>query len=562
MRTNTRSLAVATAIATAASLSLTPAAGAAPHHAASVHAGPSSGLVLDVTGGQPPATNDFNPLVPTSTLVGWTAVGYIYEPLLQYDMLKPGTVYPWLATSATWSNGDKTLTFHLRHGVTWSDGVPFTSKDVVFTFDLLKRYPSLNSNGITFTSVKAEGPYTVVMNFAKPSFVQEPNIAWSTWILPEHIWANVKNPETFQNPDPIGTGPFKIASVSPDYLTLTKNPDYWQKGEPKVSEIRLVGADSGTTMDLYIDEGQLDWGGAFVQDIQKVFVARDPSTNHYWFPNLQITSLVTNVLHWPLSDVTVRKAISLAINRPLISKEGEEDYQPPVHTETGLILPNDSSYLLAKYKDDNYVYDPAEAKRLLEADGFKMGKNGYFQKDGKTLAFTIVEPSGFTDYVTDDQIMISELKKVGMDVSFDGVSQNAWTADLESGSFDASLDWSGLGVTPYYLYDSILDYGISAPLGKTAYGDYERWDNPQTQAYLTEYKNSSTQAQRYQAIAGLEGVMVNDLPVVPVFYTANWGEWRTDKFVGWPTPQNPYAPISPEDPQSAEVVVLHLQPAH
>jgi peptide/nickel transport system substrate-binding protein len=54
------------------------------------------------------------------------------------------------------------------------------------------------------------------MDFAKPSFVQEPNIAWSTWILPEHIWANVKNPETFQNPKPVGTGPFEVQSISPD----------------------------------------------------------------------------------------------------------------------------------------------------------------------------------------------------------------------------------------------------------------------------------------------------------------------------------------------------------
>jgi peptide/nickel transport system substrate-binding protein len=188
-----------------------------------------------------------------------------------------------------------------------------------------------------------------------------------------------------------------------------------------------------------------------------------------------------------------------------------------------------------------------------------MGSNGYFKKGGKTLAFTIVEP--FTDYVTDDQIMISELKRIGMDVSFDGVSSNAWTADLESGSFEASLDWSGLGVTPYYLYDSILDYGISAPLGKTASGDYERWDNGATQAFLTEYKDSTNQTQRFQAILGLEGIMVKDLPVVPAFYAANWGEWRTDKFVGWPTPKDPYAPISPDDPQSSEVVVLHLRPA-
>lgn len=521
----------------------------------------SSALTLDVTGGQPPATRDFNPFVPTSTIVGWSAVGYVYEPLLQFDDLKPGTVYPWLATKATWSNDYKTITFQLRKGVKWSDGVPFTSADVVYTFETMKKYPQLDYNGTQFNTIKAEGPYTVVMTFAKPSYTQEPTFAGATYIVPAHIWSKVKDPVSFENPDPVGTGPFEIQSVTPDYLYLSKNPNYWQKGKPIVQAIRLVGADSGTTMDLYIDKGLLDWGGAFVQDIQKVFVARDPKYNHYWFPHLQITALFTNLKTWPLSDLAVRKAISLAINRPLISKEGEENYQPAVKTETGLILPYYKNYLPKQYANDNYKYDPAAAKKLLEADGFKMGKNGYFQKDGKTLGFTIIEPSGYTDYVADDEIMVNELKQAGMDVSFQGLSQNAWNADLADGDFQASMKWSGLGTTPFYSLQSFLDYTLSAPIGKVASYDYERWDNAKTQSYITQYETAPSAVGRLKAIIGLEGIMMNDLPVIPIFYTANWGEYRTNKFVGWPTPSNPYEPISPDNPNSAEVVVLHLRPA-
>src|SRR5580704_3225541 len=95
-----------------------------------------------------PLTDNFNPLVPTSTLDVYGSWSMIYEPLVQYDPQRPGVTYPWLATKWSWSNNDQTLTFTLRSGVTWSDGKPFTSADVVYTFELLKRDSAVNATGI------------------------------------------------------------------------------------------------------------------------------------------------------------------------------------------------------------------------------------------------------------------------------------------------------------------------------------------------------------------------------------------------------------------------------
>ncbi len=105
----------------------------------------SSGTTLTVNNNEgEPLTANFNPLDPTSTLDVYGSWSMIYEPLVQYDPQRPGVTYPWLATSWSWSNGDKSLSFTLRKNVTWSDGKPFTSADVVYTFNLMKKVSVLS----------------------------------------------------------------------------------------------------------------------------------------------------------------------------------------------------------------------------------------------------------------------------------------------------------------------------------------------------------------------------------------------------------------------------------
>jgi peptide/nickel transport system substrate-binding protein len=514
--------------------------------------------VVGNTGG--PQPKDFNPYLPTSGINAlWGAAGMIYEPLAQQNSVKPSQNYPWLAKSWVWSNGNKTLTFHLRPGVKWSDGKPFTSADVAFTFNMLQKNPQINTGGINFSTVSAPDPMTVVMKFAKPSFTQFYYIAEAAYIVPKHIWASVSNPATYQNLKPVGTGPFELSSFQPSAMLLTRNPNYWQPGLPKIYGLRYVQYSSNTTAVEAQENGQVDWAGGPIPDGQKLYVDKAPQYNHFWYPANGIVSILPNQSVWPLNMVAVRKAISLAIDRQQISKVGENGYEPPVTSATGLLLPNYAAELDPKYADAKTTQNVAAAKKSLTDAGFKMGSDGVMALGGREIKLTLGDPSGFADYMTDDQVIASELKAIGIKVTVQGLSTNGWESDIATGHFDMTLCWSASGDI-YYILDSILDYKLSAPIGKSASGgDYERWNDPLTQSLFRQYQDSPTEAGRQKALSGLEGVMVNQVPVIPVVGASDWGSYSTRHATGFPSPSNPYDAATAGTP-NGEVVALHLVP--
>src|SRR5580698_10552786 len=119
-------------------------------------------------------TQAFNPFVPTQQAYGMGATGLIYEPLIQFDLASPTVQYPWLATSYAWSNGDKTITFTIRQGVKWNNGTALTPADVAFTFNLVKNNASINSGGLTISSVSTSGN-TVTLNFPTSQYTNLEN---------------------------------------------------------------------------------------------------------------------------------------------------------------------------------------------------------------------------------------------------------------------------------------------------------------------------------------------------------------------------------------------------
>ncbi len=135
--------------------------------------------------------------------------GEVYEELVFVDNLESGKTTPWLASAYAWSNDTKTLTFTVRAGVKWSDGVPFTANDVLFTFNLLKKNPALDLNSIwsVLSSVSLKGTNQVVFQFKKAATPYFYYIADQTPIVPEHIWSKISNPVTYLDATPIGTGP-------------------------------------------------------------------------------------------------------------------------------------------------------------------------------------------------------------------------------------------------------------------------------------------------------------------------------------------------------------------
>lgn len=518
--------------------------------------GSSAQNALTVSGNTPgPIPQSFNPFSLTSGGQLIDAEPMIYEGLLQFDDLKPGTVYPWLAASYRYSNDNKTLTFTIRKGVTWSDGKPFTSADVVFTFDVLKKYPQLNINSVNFRTVRAEGPDTVVFTFAAPDYTQLNDIG-NTYIVPEHIWSSV-NPVKFADANPVGTGPYVVRKFSPQELTLTRNPHYWN-GTPPVPQLNYPAYDTASSSNLALSQGTVNWAGNYIPDIKKTYISADPTYRHYWFAPLGLVSLIPNLTVYPLNNVDVRKAISDAIDRSVISTEGESGYEAPVTSPTGLVLPDDQSLLAPQYASLRYGNSVTQAKKLLQAAGLTMGSGGYFTgKNGKPISFTIMDPSSYSDYITDAQIIVAELKAIGLQATVSGVSVSAWTSDMASGNFQLTILYSNDGPSPYYTYQGYLDDSLTAPVGKPATGDYGRWRDPATERYLAEYKQGLTTAQRNAGIQGLEGIMADDEPVIPLVYSAVWFQYDDQYWTGWPTPSDPYSLGEPAGAE-AELVVLHV----
>jgi peptide/nickel transport system substrate-binding protein len=150
--------------------------------------------------------------------------GVVYEELVFVNGLKSGKATNWLASNYKWSNGNKTLTFTIRSGVKWTDGKPFSADDVIFTYDLLKKFPALdlNADWAVLKSVTKQGN-KIVFKFKTSAVPYFYYIAAQTPIVAKHIWSSIKNPVTYKDSHPIGTGPFKMSSCSPQVIKYTKN---------------------------------------------------------------------------------------------------------------------------------------------------------------------------------------------------------------------------------------------------------------------------------------------------------------------------------------------------
>lgn len=512
------------------------------------------GIVTDAPSPYGPFTRNFNPFTINSFRRG--TGGDIYETLLVIDRLS-GSITPWLASSYHWNSDATALTFNLRTNVKWTDGQAFSSTDVKYTLDLIHQYPALDSGGLInyISSVETPDANTVIVHFNQPSVPVLYNLASKTYIVPQHIWSSLGDPTTATNPNPVGTGPFTLGSFSAQVYTLKKNPHYWQAGKPYIDGIRFPAYDANASADLLLSTGSLDWAGVFSSDLDKTYVSRDPAHNKYWFPATSVNMLFLNLTKAPFNDLQVRKAISVAIDRQAISTQAELGYEP-VASPTGLVLPANQKYLDSAYTNTTFAAASAStADSILAADGYVKDGNGIYAKNGVELKFNMTVVSGWTDWDQAVQIMATNLNAAGMSVEPNAVSFNDYIASLASATFDTAISWTNPGPTPYYLYENML---ASSNIGVNSASNWGRWNDSTTDQLLAQYASSPDANVEQQAIAGLEKVMVEQLPAIPIMYGATWYEYSTARFTGWPSAQNPYIAGAPWDDPESEVVALTI----
>jgi peptide/nickel transport system substrate-binding protein len=488
--------------------------------------------------------------------------GPVYEELVYENSLKSGATTPWLATAWTWSNRNKTLTFTLRKGVTWTDGQPFTAKDVLFTFDMLKKNPGLDLNGdwSVLTSVAAKGSNQVVFDFNTAAVPYFYYIADQTPIVPAHIWSGIKGPVTFVDSHPVGTGPYVMSSCSGTNIQYTKNGHYWQPGLPKIETVNFPAYLSNNSANEDLSNGTDQWGSQFVPDVQRYYVSNNPDYYHYWFEPVYNVLLWLNLANPVLSNVAVRQAMAYAIDRAQVSKIGEYGYEPPAN-QTAIVQPTFSSWydagLAGKY-GNAYTYDPSRAVSILERAGYKKGRNGIFEKDGKPLSFTIINNGGFSDWVASVKVVQSELMAVGIRITPQNLSNTTFLSDVEDGHFQLAYDWDSGGPGPYYELRQLLYSPNTAPIGTAAASNFERYSSKSTDALIDEYASTTNSAVQHRVVDQLEQVMLSDVPVIPVTEQVDWYQYDNQYIGGWVTSSNPYAQPAQYIGPDWGVVLLHL----
>ncbi|WP_459696891.1 ABC transporter substrate-binding protein [Acidisoma sp. C75] len=518
----------------------------------------SDGGTLTISDAQFLWTCGFSPYNSSSNFL---SVGPIYETLAFVNTLQNGKTTPWLATDYAWSDNNTVLTFTIRKGVKWTDGTPFTAADVVFTFTMLKKYPGLDLNTVwsALKSVAQQGVDKVVFTFNAPSVPFFYYIADQVGIVPEHIWSKVKDPMTYQDAHPIGTGPFTIARCTPQDVSYARNPNYWQPGLPKIARIEYPAFTTNPPANQALSTGQAQWGGQFIPNLKAEYLSKDKD-NHYWYPPVVNVAMFINQTNPILKDVNVRRAMVYALDAKRVAMIGEYGYEPPAN-QAGIVTPTFSSWLDQKQLDAaGYSYNPQKAIAILEKAGYKRGADGYFTSpDGKPLAFTIINQSAYTDWVAALQVVSQQFKAVGIKLTIENLAGNDYFARLANGNFDLAYAYEAGGPTPYYEFRQWLYSPATAPIGKAATTNWERYSSKQTDTLIDQYASSTDESQQKAIMSKLQKVLLDEVPLIPVTEQVDWDQYSTKQFVGWPTPQDPYAqPFGGYTIPDWAVVVLHL----
>jgi peptide/nickel transport system substrate-binding protein len=506
-------------------------------------------------------TCSFNPFNPSNLGEGVT-MGQVYEPLAFVNTLQNGKATPWLATAWAWNSGNTALTFTIRHGVKFSDGTPMSAADVAFTFNLLKKYPALDLNSVwsVLSSVTVKGSGQVVMTFKSAAVPYFYYIADQVAIVPQHIWSTISNPVTYKDGNPVGTGAFIVNPCTAQNITYVANKHYWQPGEPKLAKVLYPAFTSNDPANTYLATGQAQWGSQFIPSIKTFYSSKSPD-NHYWFPPIANVSLIPNLTVPGLKNVAVRQAMAYAIDRGRVASIGEYGEQPPAN-QNDIVTPTFSSWLdstaAATY---NYGYNPAKAQQILTAAGFRKGSDGIFvSPSGQKLSFTVINVGGYSDWVAAMQVIQSELKAAGIQLTADNLSLNDFTARMYDGSYQLAYYAQTGGPTPYYELRQWLYSANSAPIGKQAASNWERYSNPATDKLIDSYGLTTDTAAQHQIVNQLQQVVLQDVPFIPVTQEVAWYQYNTAHFTGWVTQDNPYAlPAAYAYPDMGQVL-LHLAP--
>lgn len=512
----------------------------------------------------------------------------IYEFLFYYNH-NTGEIIPWLATDFSYNPDYTEITIKLRPGVTWSDGQPFSSEDVKFTLELIKKTDTMVFSAEMKDWVKqidAVDPQTLKITLNKPNprwafFYLAENSEINVAILPKHIWEG-QDPTAFSNFDlekgwPVGTGPFRVVAASAQRLVFDRRDDWWASKTgfapaPKMERLlRIPGGDQASVTRLFA-QGEIDFGGPLIKGDFDAAKRRNPylvswnETGPTWGTADACTYILgLNNKVKPFDNPDVRWAINYAIDRRQVIKLSVEDSTIPMY------LPLSSFGNVERYTakvqdliDASGVANPNPDKvvELMTRAGFKKDAEGFWvDAQGNRVVMTISTTGGRRPL---GPPVAQQLRAAG----FDAIHKHDETAQIVNGIRDGSESaWvephCGAAQEPFPTFSHFMTK-YSAPIGKITryrWGN-SRYENPEYDAILAQMEAMapSPDDPKYTGLfRDAVKIWLRDLPEIVISEERHVWTYNTRCWTGWPSAKNPY--IAPYDVWGAFMLaVVRLQP--
>ncbi|PYM91447.1 MAG: peptide ABC transporter substrate-binding protein [Candidatus Rokuibacteriota bacterium] len=368
----------------------------------------------------------------------------LFDPLRKTESVD--TIVGELAEKWSWQDNFRNLVFFLRRNVKWHDGQPFTSKDVKFTFDLLREAPDapakLRINPrkdwyANIEAVEAPDPYTAVFRLKKP----QPSLLLMLASGYTPVYAAHVPPASYRTTC-VGTGPFKVKEWRKgEYVELVRNPDYFVKGRPYLDGLKYFAIVERGTRQAALQAGKLDvsFPGETTKTAAEQLKKAVPQLVITPFSQNVSDNIIMNVKKPPFDNVKVRLAVSHAIDRRALIQA--------VHQGGAVVgaafAPRPQGFWGLPEKDllglPGYAARPAEekarAKKLMAEVGFS---------PEKPLRVEIVTRA-IAVYVDMASFVINELKQIGIDASLKQIETAQWHAMATRGDYQIGANLTGIG---------------------------------------------------------------------------------------------------------------------
>ncbi|MFF2502714.1 ABC transporter substrate-binding protein [Streptomyces sp. NPDC058067] len=515
-------------------------------------AGGANSLTVNLGYAGTTITRNFNPFSLKATQ---GTFGFQYESLFGFNTLKAGEFMPWLVTKYDWSNGGKKITLHLDKRANWSDGSALTASDVAFTIEFIKKQKLQPFFGtFDYEKVTAADPHTVEITFAEPAYAKLSSIGGVTPV-PEKIWKN-KDGQKFTNPDPVGSGAYKLKQFGAQQLTFAARDDYWKQKNIPVKIVKAPVVASSSEVGKLL-RGDIEWSGGSVTDVKKQYVDKDPKNHHAWYPTYGGLFMFFNHTKAPFNDVHVRKGLSLAVDRSELAQLGNPGMFNDLNL-TGLDTKTQDKWIAPEYADSSQPKpEVAAALKEFAKAGYTKKGDRLVGKNGKQFSFEITEVAEFGDSIQRDKVIAEQLKKVGISVDVKPLTGAQVDQRRREAKFDVLVGGAVYYNTPFGFFKDMLFSG-NAGLW-TNYGHYK---SKSTDALLTELEGSGDEANIKRISGKLEKVMVDDVPAAPLITIGSSAEYNSRNWTGWPDEKNPYANPAPwSGTVNAMGILLNLRPA-